>query len=118
MSTPSADQPWRTVASSNDIGPGTIFEVPESNGDPEVVVWRSSSGVLCAMDARCPHQFSHLGAEGQVDGEEIVCCSHWWRFGNDGNASYLNRDGSRDEKAATIVYPVQESNGEVQVRLR
>ncbi len=32
------------------------------------------------MEARCPHEWSHLGAEGVVDGPEIVCAAHFWRF--------------------------------------
>ena len=49
----------------------------------DLVVWTTASGVPCVSEARCPHQWSHLAYEGTVDGEELVCMTHFWRFGVD-----------------------------------
>lgn len=86
-------------------------------GDEELVVWRTASGHLCAMDARCPHQWSYLGAEGFVDGEELVCAAHHWRFGVDGRGSKRNVFGRRDPKADIAVFPVRVRDGRVEVEL-
>jgi len=119
VSTLSQDSPWRPVGRADGLAPGAIVDAVSADpadDEPEIVIWRTASGQLCAMDARCPHQYSHLAAEGQVDGEEIVCCSHWWRFDIHGNASWLGRNGTRDEKAPTVVYPVREVNGTIEIR--
>ena len=60
--------------------------VDAAHGEQDLVVWRTFEGEPCVMEARCPHEWSHLGAEGVVDGLEILCTAHFWRFhhGRDG----------------------------------
>jgi len=103
------------VARSAELGPGTVTSVVV--GDLDLVVWRTASGRPCVMEARCPHQWSHLGAEGVVDGEEIVCTAHFWRFTLDGAGAKVGMTGRRDPKADIAVYECKESEGEVVVRL-
>jgi phenylpropionate dioxygenase-like ring-hydroxylating dioxygenase large terminal subunit len=55
---------------AQDLEAGQIVTVEREGGD--VVVWRTASGHTVACDARCPHQWAHLGTAGAVDGEEIV----------------------------------------------
>jgi phenylpropionate dioxygenase-like ring-hydroxylating dioxygenase large terminal subunit len=86
-------------------------------GDVDLVVWRGANDLPCVMEARCPHQWSHLEAEGFVDGDEIVCAAHFWRFGQDGRGTKLNVKGRRDEKADIEVYPCREVEGRVQAAL-
>ena len=38
----------------------------------DVVVWRTERGVPCVMEARCPHQWSHLGGSGAVAAPALV----------------------------------------------
>lgn len=82
-------------------------------GDRDLVVWRSASGRPCVMDARCPHQWSHLGAEGVVDGEEIVCLTHMWRFGPEGDGWKLAMNGRRDRKGDIEVFGCREVDGTI-----
>ena len=88
--------PWIDVLASDDVAPGAkeAIELPGA----DLVVWRTATGVLAACDSRCPHQWSHLAGEGVVDGEELVCVSHFWRFDTEGHGSKLSMAGRRDPK--------------------
>ena len=77
----SGEEEWVPIASA-DLIPGAIVET--NLDSEELVVWRTQEGFPCVMEARCPHQWSHLGAEGVVEGEEIVCLTHCWRFSRTG----------------------------------
>lgn len=107
---------WVAVASSDDVGPGQVVDA--AHDDEEFVVWRTADGVACVMDARCPHQWSHLAAEGVVDGDEIICTSHWWRFSTDGTACRLRTDGTREPQAPIAVVPCHERDGTIWIAAR
>jgi phenylpropionate dioxygenase-like ring-hydroxylating dioxygenase large terminal subunit len=51
--------------------------------DREIVVWRTSDGDVHAAVDQCPHRGTRLSI-GRVDGDEIVCAYHGWRFGPGG----------------------------------
>lgn len=107
---------WTTVAAAAAVAPGEVLEA--TLGGAEVVVWRTDSGVACVMEARCPHQWSHLGGAGAVAGEEIVCLTHFWTFGTDGRGWKENLHGRRDRKGDIEVYPCREEAGQIQARRR
>lgn len=86
-------------------------------GDLDLVVWRTEGGGVCVMDARCPHQWSHLAAEGVVDGDEIVCLAHFWRFDTAGLGVKVAMNGRRDRKGDVSVYGAEERDGRVVARL-
>jgi phenylpropionate dioxygenase-like ring-hydroxylating dioxygenase large terminal subunit len=112
---------WVRLVDSGAVAPGAIVDasVPGEPGgfDRDLVVWRTFDGDACVMEARCPHQWSHLGAEGFVDGDEIVCTAHFWRFTTDGTGTKLNVNGRRDVKADIDVVPSEERDGAVWIRL-
>jgi len=83
--------------------------------DRDVVVWRTAAGRLAAADARCPHQWAHLGATGIVDGEVLVCPSHGWCFDPDGQGFKLAASGRRDEKSPVTSVPVRERDGSIEI---
>jgi phenylpropionate dioxygenase-like ring-hydroxylating dioxygenase large terminal subunit len=109
---------WQRIASSDAAINGTVTEGVLTGGDTDidVVVWRTLDGRPVVMDARCPHQWSHLGAEGFVDGDEIVCTAHFWRFSASGRGTKLNVNGRRDEKADIDVFPCEERDGAIWAR--
>jgi len=48
-----------------------------------LVLFRTASGQAAALDPVCPHRRMDL-AVGQVEGEQLVCRYHGWRFAGDG----------------------------------
>ena len=108
------DGSWVAVAAAGAVAPGEVVEA--TLGDADVVVWRTESGVPCVMEARCPHQWSHLGDAGAVAGEEIVCLTHFWTFATDGSGWKENLDGRRDRKGDIEVFPCREVGGAILAR--
>jgi aminopyrrolnitrin oxygenase len=72
---------WYVVARSHDLKPGKLLRV--TLAQQELVVFRTESGALGALEARCPHMGAHLG-QGRVRGEHLECGLHCWRIGTDG----------------------------------
>ena len=93
------------------------LQIMELELEKEIVLWRSESGKICAMEARCPHQWSHLKYEGMVDGEEIVCVTHFWTFEQNGCGWKDSDLGRRDKKGDIVTFPCKEENGAIFVQL-
>ena len=106
---------WVALQASASVPTGRVVAVDVD--DLELVLWRDRSGRPVVMDARCPHQWSHLEAEGVIDGDEIVCAAHFWRFDATGCGSKLNVLGRRDLKADIAVYPGREHEGVIEAML-
>lgn len=99
------------LAAAADVPAGAVLGV--TVGEVDLVVWRTEAGGLCVMDARCPHQWSHLAAEGTVAGEEIVCLAHLWRFDTAGRGVKVAMNGRRDRKGDIAVHPAVEREGRI-----
>lgn len=110
---------WVDLVAADEVVPGVLTPVDLGVGSDrlELVVWRDRSGRPCVMDARCPHQWSYLGHEGVLDGDELVCASHFWRFGVDGRGTKVNVNGRRDVKADITVFPVAEVDGRIRAQV-
>jgi len=106
---------WIDVMESERLNSGQIVTVDREDGD--IVLWRTNAGNVAACEARCPHQWSHLGAAGAVDGEELVCLSHFWRFNSDGAGSKLSASGRRDEKSPIETFSVREQAGRIEIKV-
>ena len=107
----------RTVdlVAADEVPPGGVVAVSASEMD--LVVWRTAAGAVCVMDARCPHQWTHLAAAGSVVGDEIVCLTHHWRFDTVGCGWKLAMSGRRDRKGDTTVYESTEHHGRILAQL-
>jgi nitrite reductase/ring-hydroxylating ferredoxin subunit len=79
----------------------------------EIVAWRGIDGLLQLSEARCPHQFVHLASSGTVDGCELICTAHFWRFAASGEGSLRDSSGRREPVSALIAFPTDESTGEI-----
>jgi phenylpropionate dioxygenase-like ring-hydroxylating dioxygenase large terminal subunit len=111
---------WVDLVAGAEVPVGQVVGVDlggEGSERTELVVWRDLSGRPCVMDARCPHQWSYLGFEGVVDGDELVCASHFWRFDGQGRGTKVNVNGRRDVKADVAVYPAAEVDGRIRARV-
>lgn len=106
---------WEWLIAATEVASSEVVAVEV--GELELVVWRTRQGDPVVMDARCPHQWSHLAAEGVVDGDEIVCAAHFWRFDTAGCGSKLTVRGRRDPKGPIGIYPCREIDGAIEVGL-
>ena len=116
--------PWVKVVPVSSLRPGDRLAVEiRPDGTPpdafplEIVVWRTAAGVLSACDGRCPHQWSNLADEGEVQGEELVCTAHHWRFDVEGRGTKRNVLGRRDPKSDVPTHPVREELGTIELLL-
>lgn len=73
---------WFVIATADEIEPGGVVTKPFMGKD--VVLYRTKSGLLRAIEPYCPHLGAHLG-DGKVEGEEIVCPYHKFAFAPDGS---------------------------------
>jgi phenylpropionate dioxygenase-like ring-hydroxylating dioxygenase large terminal subunit len=81
--------------------------------DRHLVAWRDEEGAAHVNDAFCPHLGAHLGHGGTVEGCEIVCPFHGWRFDADGSNTDIPYSDKINRKARIGSYPVAERNGMV-----
>lgn len=104
---------------SRKLEPLQIMEWAQTIDDKEyeVIIWRAESGKVCAMEPRCPHQWSHLGNEGAVVGEEMICTTHFWAFEQNGCGWKDNEMGRRNKKADIATFPCKEENGSIFIQL-
>lgn len=73
---------WYCLGLSRDLPAGGVWR--RRLAGKELVVFRTQSGVLVALDAWCPHLGADLGVGGKVEGETIRCAFHGFCFGQDG----------------------------------
>lgn len=90
----------------------------------DFALYRGKSGRVVLLDAYCPHMGTHLAKnrtsytvlDGHVDGDDIRCPYHAWRFGPDGKCNHIPYYEGAIPKAAQVrSWPVQERAGVVWV---
>jgi phenylpropionate dioxygenase-like ring-hydroxylating dioxygenase large terminal subunit len=88
---------WYQVAKSSELAVGEVRPIRYFGQD--LVMLRSESGEVRVHEAHCPHLGAHLGHGGRVEGEELVCPFHAWRFDREGRCSAIpyQRRGTRPE---------------------
>lgn len=73
---------WFQLGWSHEFPQGEV--VPRHFFGQELVVYRGHSGDLHLVDAYCPHLGAHLGYGGRVEGNDLICPFHGWRFDGEG----------------------------------
>jgi phenylpropionate dioxygenase-like ring-hydroxylating dioxygenase large terminal subunit len=87
-------------------------------GEP-LVLWRDRRGAVHAFRDVCVHRGTALSL-GRVEGDEIVCAYHGWRYGGDGGCTAIPQlaDPTRvPARARAVAYAVCERYGIVWVAL-
>lgn len=100
---------WFCVGLSAEFAPGDMAN--RQLGSEDVVVYRTASGVLRATRPYCPHLGAHLGQSGTVDGEELICSFHRFRYGADGVCSATGPAYRKVPKLKLSMVPVRELHG-------
>lgn len=77
----------------------------------DVVVYRTESGRVCAVDAYCPHLGAHLGYGGKVVGENLRCPFHGFQYDVQGTCIRTGYGTKPPPKAKLKTWPVCEQNG-------
>jgi nitrite reductase/ring-hydroxylating ferredoxin subunit len=76
----------------------------------DLVAFRTASGKLAMLQARCSHLGANLGC-GEVVAETIQCPFHQWRFGCDGRCESIPGQSEIPAFARQQSYPVAERHG-------
>lgn len=85
----------------------------------DIALYRDQSGAMVALSDLCVHRGAAL-SKGWVEGNDVVCPYHGWRFGRDGACTLIpaNREGCAIPKRARVdTYPVVEKYGWIWVFL-
>lgn len=100
---------WYAVALSRELLPGQVARRTLAGG--EIVLYRTQSGQAAAVDPYCPHLGAHLGYGGTVEGDELRCPFHAFRFDTTGRCVATGY-GTKPPPAARLrVWPLREANG-------
>ena len=106
---------WHPVAYADVI---TAPHATTLLGEP-LVLWRDARGAVHAFRDVCVHRGTALSL-GRIDGNEIVCAYHGWRYGADGACTVIPQLAEPTRvpaRARAVVYAVCERYGIVWVAL-
>jgi 5,5'-dehydrodivanillate O-demethylase len=103
---------WLPIAASVELRPGTVRPVRLLGED--LAAFRTASGDLGLLDARCPHRGASL-AYGLVENDSLRCAYHGWRFDRAGACVELPAlrpaDAALRRRACTTAYAARELGG-------
>lgn len=101
---------WYPLARSKDLKPGKT--IGACFGGEPIVLGRTSSGVLFALEDRCAHRQVPLHM-GVIEGESLRCAYHGWCYDTTGKITrvpYLPK-GSLPPRRTVRSYPCKEAYG-------
>ena len=101
---------WHPVAYAADV---TSAPCAATLLDEPLVLWRDGGSAVHAFRDVCVHRGTALSL-GRVEGDEIVCAYHGWRYGPDGACTaipQLAEPGRVPARARALAYPVVERYG-------
>jgi nitrite reductase/ring-hydroxylating ferredoxin subunit len=100
---------WYALAFSDELTRGKTLA--RTLAGVELVLFRTESGQPCAMEAYCPHLGAHLGYGGRVEGEQIRCPFHGFRFDTGGQCVATGYGTKPPPTAKIRTWPLREMNG-------
>jgi phenylpropionate dioxygenase-like ring-hydroxylating dioxygenase large terminal subunit len=100
---------WFQVAYSKEIASGDV--VPMTYFGRDLVCYRAGNGELRVIDAYCPHLGAHLGFGGRLDGDDLICPFHEWRFDLGGRNIEIPYASRPNRKACLSSWPSRELDG-------
>jgi nitrite reductase/ring-hydroxylating ferredoxin subunit len=103
---------WFAVAFSEEVPPGTVLRRRFMGED--VVIYRTAGGAVRVVEPYCPHLGAHLGYGGKVQGEEIVCPFHHFRFDASG-VCVATSYGTVPPRARLRQWTCKEVNGAIAI---
>ena len=117
-STPADGDPeagWFVVAESAEVaGPKPLAVLC---GGRSLVCYRGRSGLVHAIDERCPHVGVSFARHGIIEGDGITCRYHGWQWDGEGRNVCVPTQRCAMAFFDLRTYPVRETGGRVLVRL-
>ena len=104
---------WYVLAFSRQLSSGMLLTRPFVGR--ELVLWRTGTGRVAAMDAYCPHLGAHFGHGGRVQGEQLRCAFHGFCFDSEGRCVATGYGSKPPPTANVSTWPVRETNGMILV---
>ncbi len=111
METPRMPIPhsWYALVFSDELKPGAVLG--RQLAGREIIIYRTKSGVVSAVEAFCPHLGAHLAYGGTVVDEDIRCPFHGFQFGLDGDCTATGYGTKPPKKARLTLIPTRELHG-------
>lgn len=101
---------WFAVCFSHELKVEQVIKVPFS--DQDLVIYRTKSGVVYAIDPYCPHMGAHLAHGGKIKGEDIICPFHGLKFNQQGKCDHFEKQRRSSQSTCSNVklkhHPVRE----------
>lgn len=101
-------QSWFPICLSSEVSVGKV--IGRDFLDGRVVVFRGSDGIAQVLSAYCVHVGADL-AVGSVDGDELVCRFHRWRYHRDGCVAATGVGDPPPRRAGLFRFPTVERWG-------
>ena len=95
---------WWVAATSAEVGGKPLAR---RLLDRNVVLFRSGSGTVIALEDRCPHRGAPL-SRGRVLGDMIACSYHGFRFDGTGRCTHIPTQDHIPSALATLAWPTVE----------
>ena len=107
---------WYKALYSDEIEVGEVK--PLSILERELAIFRGRDGGIRVTDAFCPHLGAHLAHGGRVEGNDVVCPFHAWRWdGESGECLEIPYASRIPPNARIETFPTRERNGYVMLWL-
>lgn len=100
---------WYQAAWSDEVATGDVHPLRYFGHD--LVMYRGQSGRVVVLDAYCGHYGAHLGHGGTVEGEDIRCPYHGWKWDEGGNNVEVPYGEGRCSRRAIRSWQTAESSG-------
>lgn len=107
---PGFHQCWYVVAIASELDEAPLLSKEFLGG--RVVVYRKADGAPVVLSAYCAHVGADLGV-GKLEGEEVECAFHRFRYGPDGKCTWVPGNNDVPEKARVFSYPAVEQWGAI-----
>ena len=102
---------WFDVGVSRELEPGGLRQIRVF--DQELMLWRGQDGRAHLQSAYCPHLGANIPAHGRVQGDEVECAFHHWRFDGNGAVASIPYAPEAKTRACLRNYPVREFLGAI-----
>ncbi|MGW0688425.1 Rieske 2Fe-2S domain-containing protein [Streptomyces sp. NPDC002754] len=99
---------WHCLGLAEDFHDGAPHTVRAFG--QKLVVWAAADGRLNVLDAYCRHMGGDL-SRGTVEGDDIACPFHSWRWGGDGRCNRIPYARRVPMRARTAAYPTLQQDG-------